>query len=103
MILRAMRGGRGAAITSGVIGSTSSTTTTLDRAEKNARDLVSTKVMDIDGDGIVDPTRDGVVLMRAMLGLTGAAVTDGVTLPGPVSNWVGIRAYLNSRCAANLP
>jgi len=102
MILRAMRGARGAAIAAGAAGTTSAATVTLDRAEKNARDLVSTRVVDLDGDGTVDPLVDGVLLLRAMLGLKDSAVTAGITIPGPRGSWPAIRAYLNSSCAAGL-
>ncbi|MBL8311660.1 MAG: serine hydrolase [Burkholderiales bacterium] len=100
MILRAMQGGRGAAIASGASGSTSAATTSYDRAEKNARDLVSTKVVDVDGDGTVNPAVDGVLLLRAMLGLKGTAVTSGLTIPGPRNTWSAVQSYLNSTCAS---
>ncbi|MGL5005355.1 MAG: hypothetical protein ACRDAM_20720, partial [Casimicrobium sp.] len=68
---------------------------------------VSTKVVDIDGDGVVQPERDGMVLLRAMMGLKGSAVTDG--LPAATgtptrSAWDGVggmREYVNARCAAS--
>lgn len=102
MILRAMQGGRGAAIATGASGTTSSATTTYDRAEKNARDLVSTKVADIDGDGTVNPAVDGILLLRAMLGLKGAAVTADLSIPGTRNSWSTIQNYLNTACAAGL-
>jgi CubicO group peptidase (beta-lactamase class C family) len=91
MILRAMNGLRGAA------------TTSFDRAEKNARDLVSTRVVDMDGDGTVNPAIDGVILIRALLGLKDGAVTADLTIPGPRNDWNAIRSYLNTSCAAALP
>jgi CubicO group peptidase (beta-lactamase class C family) len=103
MILRAMQGKRGAAIAGAASGTTSAATTTYDRAEKNARDLVSTKVVDIDGDGTVNPAIDGVILLRAMLGLKGTAITAGLTIPGVRSDPNAIRTYLNTSCAAALP
>ncbi|GEM_PF-2465034 len=103
MILRAMQGKRGAAVANAASGTTSAATTTYDRAEKNARDLVSTKVVDIDGDGTVNPAIDGVILLRAMLGLKGTAITAGLTIPGPRNTDTTIRSYLNTSCAAALP
>jgi CubicO group peptidase (beta-lactamase class C family) len=100
MILRAMQGGRGVVVTSNAIGTTSSATTTFDRAEKNARDLVTTKIVDIDGDGVVDPARDGAILLRAMLGVRDGALIAGLALTGPRNDWNSIRNYLNSTCAA---
>lgn len=102
MILRAMQGGRGAAVATGASGTTSASTTTYDRAEKNARDLVSTKVADIDGDGTVNPAVDGVLLLRAMLGLKGTAVTADLSIPGTRNSWSTIQNYLNTACAAGL-
>ena len=98
-----MKGLRGAAIASGASGTTSAATASYDRAEKNARDLVSTRVVDMDDDGIVNPAIDGVILLRAMLGLRGEAVTAGLTIPGARNNWAAIRNYLNTSCAAALP
>ncbi len=103
MILRAMNGVRGAGIATGASGTTSAAATTFDRAEKNARDLVSTKVVDLDGDGTVNPAIDGVMLLRAMLGMKNVAVTAGLTIPGPRNNWTAVRSYLNASCAAALP
>lgn len=103
MILRAMQGARGAGIAVSASGATGANTTTYDRAEKNARDLVSTRVADIDGDGVVNPAIDGVLLLRAMFGMSGSAVTNGLAITGPRSDWASIRSYLNTRCNATLP
>jgi CubicO group peptidase (beta-lactamase class C family) len=106
MILRAMQGLRGAAIATGAIGTTSNTTTSYNRAEKNARDLVSTKVVDIDGDGVVQPERDGLILLRAMMGIKGTDVTAGLPAAAGTptrTTWDGaggMRAYVNARCSA---
>jgi len=39
--------------------------------------------LDIDGDNRVDPAVDGVLLTRYLLGFRGAALTNGLTIPGP--------------------
>lgn len=107
MLLRAMLGLRGTAITaaSGI----STTTQTHDRTERSARDYVSTRMLDIDGDGVVSAERDGIILLRAMLGFTGANVTAGVNQTGATrTTWdtgatnQQIKAYLNTSCAAGL-
>ena len=103
MILRAMQGNRGAGIATSTVGATSSATTTYDRAEKNARDLITTRVVDIDGDGVVDPAVDGVLLLRTLLGARNTSVTNGLTIAGPRNDWTSIRHYLNTRCSAALP
>ncbi len=55
---------------------------------------------DLDGDGKILPATDGLMLLRALLGMTGASVTANV-LPTPTpprSTWTVIRNYLNSAC-----
>lgn len=66
---------------------------------------------DIDGDGTVEALTDGLILMRAMFGMTGAAVTTGAVSKNatrPV--WMAaqlptvdnsIRLYLNTTCGRN--
>lgn len=52
--------------------------------------------------GAPDALTDGLLMMRAMFGLTGTAVTNGATAAGaPRNNWTLIRAYLNGSCGAN--
>lgn len=59
---------------------------------------------DIDGDGLVLAATDGLMLLRAALGLTGDAVVAGATAPGaPRRTWIAVRSYLNSSCAMALP
>ena len=41
--------------------------------------------------------------MRAMLGLSGTALTNGLTLTGPRGNHTIIRDYLNTNCGMTLP
>ena len=47
---------------------------------------------------------DGIVLMRAMLGLTGGAVTNGINFPaGTVrTTWTDIKTHLNTNCGMAL-
>lgn len=59
--------------------------------------------MDIDGDGQIYPTTDGLILMRVMLGLTGTAVSSAAVAGSPRSTWAEIKAYLNDSCAMGLP
>ncbi len=59
--------------------------------------------MDIDGDGVYHATTDGLILSRAMMGMTGTAVTNGVVGHNPPRNtWALIRQHLNSSCGMNL-
>ena len=67
--------------------------------------------LDIDGDGSVDALTDGLIMLRAMFGLTGSAVTFGAIGPNATrSAWMAavnptvdnsIRLYLNSVCGRN--
>ena len=55
--------------------------------------------MDIDGDGKVLPTTDGLLLARASAGLTGTAVTAGAIGGGAQrTTWATIREYLVMQC-----
>lgn len=55
--------------------------------------------LDVDGNGIVDPLTDGLILVRAMLGLTGSGVTTGVLGNGATRDtWDKIRTYMNDNC-----
>jgi hypothetical protein len=67
--------------------------------------LGSNSWLDMDGNGEVKAESDGVLLLRAMFGLTGVAVTEnalGIT-PRSRDNWSAIRDYLNTVCGLGLP
>ena len=54
---------------------------------------------DLDGNGAVNATSDGLMLMRALLGLSGTAVTQGVAAPGaPRATWPAVRDFLGAHC-----
>jgi len=54
---------------------------------------------DIDGNGSVNATSDGLLLVRSLLGLSGTAVTAGAVAPGaPRSTWFTVRDYLALQC-----
>jgi hypothetical protein len=58
---------------------------------------------DIDGDGTVLATTDGLILLRASLGLRGNAMVAGATATGSLRNtWPLVRTYLNTSCGMNL-
>ena len=56
--------------------------------------------LDIDGNGSVDALTDGLMMMRAMFGLTGTAVTSGAIGGGAPARptWSDIRQFLNGSC-----
>ena len=60
--------------------------------------------MDVDGDGKVIATTDGLLLTRAMLGFTGSALINGVTFAPHALRKTGadIRDYLISQCGMSI-
>ena len=59
--------------------------------------------LDVDGNGSIDALSDGLMIMRAMFGLTGTAVTSGAIGDGTPSRatWPDIRAFMNLSCGAS--
>lgn len=58
---------------------------------------------DIDGDGQVSALTDGLMLLRATLGLSGSAVVNGATAAGaPRTTWAQVQPYLRSQCGLNV-
>jgi hypothetical protein len=59
--------------------------------------------LDVDGNNQVDALTDGLMLLRAMFGLTGTAVTDGALGVGTKTRptWDKIQQHLNSNCGAS--
>jgi alpha-tubulin suppressor-like RCC1 family protein len=55
--------------------------------------------MDLDGDGVVTATGDGLMLVRALLGFSGSAVTtNAAAASGTRRSWGEIRAHLKTSC-----
>ena len=69
----------------------------------NAVVVVPPCTMDIDGDGHIYATTDGLILMRVMLGMTNTAVSSAAVSGSPRSTWTEIKKYLNESCAMGLP
>lgn len=60
--------------------------------------------MDIDGDGVVNPTTDGLILLRAMFGFSGtSALTNTVGAGAARSTWPQVRDYLFDQCRLPVP
>lgn len=51
---------------------------------------------DVDGNGVADAAIDGVLLNRYLLGYRGAALTQGLQIPGPRNTAAQIEAFLGS-------
>lgn len=61
--------------------------------------------LDVDGDGRVLATTDALIHARIALGMTGTAVTNGITF-GPNATrttWSALRTHLITQCGMNLP
>ena len=59
--------------------------------------------LDIDGNLTPDALTDGLMVIRALFGLTGTAVTNNAVGGSPTrSNWASIQSYLNTNCGTNL-
>ncbi|TAG05010.1 MAG: Ig-like domain repeat protein [Betaproteobacteria bacterium] len=56
--------------------------------------------LDLDGNGVIEPVTDGLLLLRALLGFTGSAVTDNALGAGRKSRgtWPLIRDHLIDVC-----
>jgi alpha-tubulin suppressor-like RCC1 family protein len=55
--------------------------------------------MDVDGDGTVNPTTDGLLITRAAAGMSGATVTNNaIGAQATRRSWSGIRNYLSRVC-----
>lgn len=59
--------------------------------------------MDIDGDGQIQATTDGLIIMRAMLGMRDTAVSSAAAPGSPRSTWTDIRNFLVNSCGMVLP
>ncbi len=95
MLLRAMLGLTDTAVTQGATVAGAPRTTWTQIAP-----YVHLAALNLDGTGNANAATDGVLLLRAMFGLTGTAVTNGITL-APGRTWADIRTYLNTQCGGN--
>jgi len=94
ILLRAMLGLDGTAIANGTL---------LGSAPRNTwaqiEPYVHIAALDVDGNNVVDPRFDGMLLLRAMFGFRGTAVTDNAVFPGaPRQDWEAVRTFLNANC-----
>ena len=64
---------------------------------------VVTCTLDVDGNSSIDPLTDGLMIVRAMLGFTGTAVTNGAVGGGTPTRatWNLIQPYLNTYCGTS--
>jgi hypothetical protein len=99
MIARYLRNARGTDLTSKAKqGSVSNA-----NIETHIQRLITANHLDVDGNGSIDIATDGVLLLRAMLGLRDTALTDGALGTAPAAGaWRNtgalIRTYLADSC-----
>jgi len=95
LALRWMLGMTGTAATNGVLGPLAQRTLPADIATH-----LNAQMLDIDGDSSVDVATDGLLLLRALLGLRGNAVTANAVSPCATrTTWTDIRPHLANTCA----
>ena len=107
LILRRMLGFTGSGLTEGLVTTACRTAGTADTIAAFVDDQVTAGRFNVDGaPGNGGAASNGLLIYRALTGLTGDAVTANVVRPGAVrSTWEGasqIREYLNSQCGARL-
>jgi len=95
LALRWMLGMSGNALTGGALGV---------GAQRTGAAAIATHLdaqrLDIDGDSSVDAATDGLLLLRALLGLSGNAVIGNALSPCATrTTWAAIRSHLTSSCA----
>ena len=58
--------------------------------------------LDIDGNGVMDALSDGLIVLRALFGLTGTTVTNGIGFGAGATRttWSQLQAFLNNSCGA---
>ena len=71
------------------------------RASRDLKAALRVCLPDVDGDGLVNMTTDGIMIIRIMLGLTGTAVTNGVIGANATRPmWTEISADLTAYCGS---
>jgi hypothetical protein len=104
MVVRMMLGLTGAAVTENAIAN-NATRPTWTEISSNLTAYcgsVAQCLPDVDGNGSVQGGTDGLMLVRALAGFTGTAVTNGALGASPSRpTWAQIRPYLNANCGTN--
>ena len=99
MLVRAIFGLSGDSVTAGAIGANATRSTWAQISP-----LILQPALDLDGNGVTDALTDGLMLLRAMFGLTGTSVTNGAVASSPLptrATWPLIRAYVNTTCGSS--
>ena len=93
LILRSMFGLTGSALTNNALGVAATRTGDPQMATYLADML---PFFDVDGNGRVEASTDGLMIVRTLLGLTGTAITNGAIGTGATRNVAQIEAYIQT-------
>lgn len=97
ILQRAMAGLSGAAAIAGGVGASPSRSTW-----GTIRPYINLALFDIDGNGVVDPGTDGVLLLRMMLGMSGnAVIANAIGANATRNTYAAIRSYVNTQCGTS--
>ena len=101
LLLRALLGVRGSALTAGALGlSPAATRTDPDVIAALVATMAGNQTLDVDRSNAVLANTDGVILLRMMLGLKGANVFAQALPTGALRRtWPQIRMHVNAACA----
>ncbi len=103
LIMRRLLGFSGTTLTANT---SDSCATRTNSTSPSIETFIDGQALDVDASGgtrAQTATTDGLLILRAMLGLTGAAVTNGLTTRGWDAGPNNIKGYLNSNCGMALP
>jgi hypothetical protein len=103
LILRRLLGFSGTVLTASTSDSCATRTSS---SSPTIESFIDAQALDVDASGGAWPQTaptDGLLILRAMLGLTGTTVTNGLTTRGWDTGTNNIKGYLNSVCGMNLP
>ena len=97
MLIRTMLGLSGPAVTAGAVGSGAARTTWA-----QIQPAVRLAAFDVDGNLSTSAATDGLLLVRAMFGMTGTrAVTNAVGGGATRNDWSAIRSFVNATCGTS--
>ena len=102
LLLRRLLGFGGTRLVDGAVGTTSGGQSPIrpdaNSIERYVDELRNSNSLDLDGDGKTLPTTDGLIALRAMLGMSGSAALAGVTGSTSVLSWTDVARRLRQNC-----
>lgn len=102
LLLRALLGFSGPSLTAGAIGQVVGGVPLLrpdaDSIKSFVDELASSGQLDIDGDGNANAMADGLIALRAILGITGPTALSGAVSPAILESWNTVSERLRANC-----